>query len=245
MSQATGTDCFGNLADNINNNHKSNNTFQQKKEFYNPSDHQSNNFFQQKPVFDSKPNTQIGGGRLPTTEQQIGSKEVSKNLNKVVQKSEVERVNFDPKNRSAHELYKQDLKAESAQALRDKIFKIRKEELNDIKDLQDIGFKGKHPDAIKRNGVSGRIQANTDSQDTASYLYRKQVREFQNEIDIRGPSTTQRIKAPGSTLETVFEDGSRVLLRAESKTGVAKVEITDICRNTHEKITPQSNGGLK
>ena len=208
-------------------------------------DHQSNSFIQQKPVFDSKPNTQIGGGRLPTSEQQIGRKQVSKNLNKVVQKPEVERVNLDPKNRSAHELYKQDLKAESAQALRDKIFKAEKKSLNKEKDLQDIGFKGQDAEKLKRNNVTGRIQANTESQDTASYIYRKQVREFQNEIDIRGLSTTRRIKAPGSTLETVFEDGSRVLLRAESKTGVAKVEITDVYRNIHEKITPLFNGELK
>ena len=181
------------------------------------------------------------------SEQQIGRKQVSQNVNKnkVVQKSEVERVNLDPKNRSAHELYKQDLKAESAQALRDKIFKAEKKSLNKEKDLQDIGFKGQDAEKLKRNNVTGRIQANTESQGTASYIYRKQVREFQNEIDIRGLSTTRRIKAPGSTLETVFEDGSRVLLRAESKTGVAKVEITDVYRNIHEKITPLFNGELK
>jgi len=191
------------------------------------------------------PDTQIGGGRLPTSEQHIGSKQVSQsfNKNKVVQKSEVERVNLDPKNRSAHELYKQDLKAESAQALRDRIYKAEKRELPEIKDLQDIGFKGQNPEGLKRNNVTGRIQANTDSQNTASYLYRKQVREFQNEVDVRGPSTTQRIKAPGPTLETVFEDGSRILLRAESKTGVAKVEITDTYRNIREKITPLFNNG--
>jgi hypothetical protein len=148
------------------------------------------------------------------------------------------KVNIDPKNRSAHELYKQELQRE--QALRDRIYNVEKQELTDIKDLKDIGFKGGNSVKLKRNNMTGKIQANTDSQDSASYIYRQQVRKFQNEVDVRGLSTTQRIKAPGSTLETVFEDGSRVLLRAESKTGVAKVEITDTYRNIHEKITPIS-----
>ena len=208
---------------------------------------ESNAFF--KPMMSKDTlNNQISGSQLGSisehqTFNQIGSKEVGQSFNKGVLKSEVERVNLDPQNVHAHELYKQDLKAESAQALRDRIYKAEKRELPEIKDLQDIGFKGQNPEGLKRNNVTGRIQANTDSQNTASYLYRKQVREFQNEIDIRGPSTTQRIKAPGPTLETVFEDGSRILLRAESKTGVAKVEITDTYRNIREKITPLFNNG--
>lgn len=184
----------------------------------------------------------IDGSKIPDT--QIGSKQVSQSVNKVVQKSEVERVSLDNQKNREYVLYKRELQRE--QTLRDQIFNVKKEELSDIKDLQNLGFKGSKPRKIERNNTTGRIQANTASNDSASYIYRQKVREFQNEIDIRGPSTTQRIKAPGPTLETVFEDGSRILLRAESKTGVAKVEITDVYRNIHEKITPLlENGGLK
>jgi len=96
QSKVVNSDCLGNqkhttqnLADNINNKHKSNNTFQQKKEFYNQPDDQPNNFFQQKKPVENVLTHRIDGSKIPDT--QIGGKHVSQNVNKnnVVQKSEV------------------------------------------------------------------------------------------------------------------------------------------------------------
>ncbi|WP_032113548.1 DUF637 domain-containing protein [Candidatus Paracaedibacter symbiosus] len=140
------------------------------------------------------------------------------------------------KNVANYERYKTELRRE--EELRNRIISGDKTPLKKEENTELLGFKGNNPRVKDINKNTGKIELHTDSTQSASSLYRQQVRQFEQE-GIHGQSVTRRFITENnkSALETKFDSGSRVGIRSEGKSGQPKVDIKDIYRNIEEKIT--------